>query len=44
MFMVAEIKHTIELYIVTAGAEIAKELQHKYVLYVYTVRTSWLAG
>lgn len=30
--MVAEIKHTIELYIVTAGAEIAKELQHKYIL------------
>lgn len=40
MFMAAEVKHTIQLCIGTAGTEIAKEFEHKYVLNVYTVRTS----
>lgn len=41
MFMAAEV---ICMYIGTAETEIAKEFEHKYVLNVYTVRTSWLAG
>lgn len=42
MFMAAEVKHTIQLhtYIGTAETEITKEFEHKYVLNVYTVRTS----